>query len=162
MAIAAFVDEQVGAPWLHVKDGDARARGLYRRHYSYRVYKDGRNPVKFVGPGEYMVMLTPMADALFIWRKFIDASRQQGVNCACFRNESAYQSSALIEAAVTLAKQRWPGERFYTYVNPRKIASPNPGYCFKVAGWRTCGETKGGLAILELTSSLALGGSDAL
>jgi hypothetical protein len=28
-----------------------------------------------------------------------------------------------------------PG-RMYTYVNPAKIRSINPGYCFKQAGWR--------------------------
>jgi hypothetical protein len=30
------------------------------------------------------------ADALFVWRKFIDDSGQQGVNCAVFRNESRH------------------------------------------------------------------------
>jgi hypothetical protein len=39
----------------------------------------------------------------------------------------------------------------YTYVNGRKVKSANPGYCFKRAGWRTCGKTAGGLIILEKT-----------
>jgi hypothetical protein len=43
---------------------------------------------------------------------------------------------------MSIAWQRWPGERLYTYVNPRKVKSENPGYCFKVAGWTTCGTTK--------------------
>lgn len=42
------------------------------------------------------------------------------------------------------------GSRLYTYVDRRKVRSPNPGYCFKVAGWRNCGVTKARkLAILE-------------
>ena len=40
------------------------------------------------------------------------------------------------------AWRRWPGARFYTYVNPRRVRSVNPGFCFKAAGWRLCGITK--------------------
>jgi hypothetical protein len=47
------------------------------------------------------------------------------------------------------AWNRWPDQRLYTYVNPVKV-SANPGYCFKQAGWRFCGKTKGGLHILEV------------
>jgi len=44
-----------------------------------------------------------------------------------------------------------PDERLYTFVNPRKIRSSNPGYCFLKAGWRKCGITKWQkLVILEI------------
>jgi hypothetical protein len=89
-----------------------------------------------------MVLLTQQADALFVWRKFIDRSGQRGVNCAVFRNESPHLSSELILEAEELAWNRWPGERLYTYVNPLGITSANPGYCFKRAGWGWCGLTK--------------------
>lgn len=142
--------------WLPVKDGDPRAFSLYSRHYTYRDYKDGRrrnfsNPSRhlIVGPGEKMVLLTADLRALFVWRKFISDSGEHGVNCAVFRNESDELSSRLILEAEQLAWQRWPGERLYTYVNPRKIKSANPGYCFKMAGWKRCGVTKKGLLIME-------------
>lgn len=100
-----------------------------------------------------MVLLTPCARALFVWRKFISKDGQQGVNCAIFRNEGAGLSSQLILDAMQLAWQRWPGERFYTYVNPRRVLSSNPGYCFLRAGWRRCGITKTRkLLILEVTA----------
>jgi len=143
--------------WYAVKDGDPRAFQLMQRHYTFHEYQDGRrhnqanrNRHLIVGPGQKMVLITPQADALFVWRKFIDRSGQQGVNCAVFHNESATLSSDMITEAQTLAWQRWPGQRLYTYVNEAKIKSPNPGYCFKRAGWRTCGHTKSGLIILEL------------
>jgi len=138
--------------WYAIKDGDPRGRDLMRRHYSAIHYKDNRNPRLFVGPGEKMVLLAADCKALFIWRKFIDGSGQLGVNCACFRNEGEELSSSLILEAEQLAWQRWPGERLYTYVSPRKILSCNPGYCFKMAGWKQCGTTKGGLVILEKLS----------
>ena len=141
-----------GSYWRGVKDGNPIALELYERHYSCYKYADGRERKLFCGPGEKMVLLTVNNDALFVWRKFIDDSGQQGINCSVFRNEGKIESSTLIKEAVKLARRRWPGERLYTYVNPRKIKSTNPGCCFLAAGWNKCGMTKGGLIILELTS----------
>lgn len=136
--------------WLQVRDGDAACLLLFGRHYSKYHYKDGRKPKRFVGPGERIVLVTQCGKAMFVWRKFIDASGQQGINCSVFRNESNHLSSHLINEAVKIAWQRWPGERLYTYVNAAKIISVNPGYCFKVAGWKVCGQTKARkLLILE-------------
>lgn len=83
------------------------------------------------------------ARALFVWRKFISADGQQGVNNAIFRNDGAGLSSLLITEAMRLAWDRWPGERLYTYVNPQAIRRKrDPGRCYIRAGWRPCGETK--------------------
>src|SRR3990167_6344665 len=128
---AVPVGLRLGA-WLPVRDGDARARGLFSQHYSARHYRDGRRPLKMAGPGEYMMLMTQDCSALFLWKKFLDASGEQGICCAAFRNEGAALSSDLIREADDLAWLRWPGERHYTYVNAKKIASPNPGYCFKM------------------------------
>jgi len=137
--------------WIEVKDGDCSGRSMFRQHYSYKPYRDGRNPALFVGPGEKMVMLTPDATALFVWRRFISGDGQTGVNCAVFRNEGLRLSSDLIREADRLAWERWPGERHYTYVAPKKIKSTNPGFCFLQAGWRKCGLTKWNrLVILEI------------
>jgi hypothetical protein len=136
--------------WYAVKDGDLAARGIFDRHYSRHHYKDGRRPKLFVGPGQKMVLVTSDFSALFVWRKFISADGQQGVNCAIFRNEGSLLSSQLILEAEELAWQRWPGERLYTYVAANKIKSVNPGYCYKKAGWKVCGQTKAKkLVILE-------------
>lgn len=135
--------------WMHVKDGNDFARLIFNSHYSRRFYKDGRCPKLFVGPGEKMVLLGFFYPALFVWRKFISRDNQVGVNCAIFRNEGHERSSELILKAEAEARKRWPTDRFYTYVNPRKIRSSNPGYCFKAAGWAVCGKTKRGLVVLE-------------
>jgi DNA modification methylase len=135
--------------WHEYKDGNEKGLELYNRHYSAYQYADGRERKLFCGPGEKMVLMTEKQDALFVWRKFIDDTGQKGINCAVFRNESDILSSELIVEAERIAYTRWPGERMYTYVNPEKIKSSNPGCCFKKAGWRSCGETKGGLLILE-------------
>ena len=136
--------------WIMVRDGDDSARTIFDRHYSRYRYADGRKPMLFVGPGEKLVLLRHDARALFVWRRFISADGQDGINCAIFRNEGDELSSQLIREADALADARWPGERHYTYVAPKRIRSSNPGYCFKQAGWRTCGVTKHNkLVVLE-------------
>lgn len=129
--------------WTEVYDGNGTAFQLFRRHYSFsRSKRIPDTETRIAGPGEKMLLLTADATALFVWRKFISKDGQQGVNCAVFRNESSHLASDLIVDAMRLGWERWPGARFYTYVNPRKVRSTNPGYCFLRAGWRKCGITK--------------------
>ena len=137
-----------GSVWNEIRDGNPTAMALFSRHYTFRR---NRKIYQFCGPGEKLVLLTTDAKALFVWRKFISDAGEDGVNCAVFRNEGskAGRSSQLIEDAVRIAWERWPGERLYTYVDAAKVASENPGYCFLAAGWERCGTTKGGKLILE-------------
>ena len=162
------MDSLVEGHWLGIQDGDDRARAIYLRHYSNFRRKKGSNSPHYVGVGEKMVLLTVRSDALFVWRYTqpgkvgSDKRRERrgnkpstyevnsGVWCTIFRNESDTLSSVLIEEACRLAWQRWPGEKLSTYVWDAKVQSVNPGYCFKMAGWKTCGRNKDGrLTILE-------------
>jgi hypothetical protein len=138
-------------PWCMVKDGNPIGLDLYLRHYSCYHYKDERERRLFCGLGKKIVLLSVDDTALFVWKKFIDDSGQIGVYCAVFRNEGKMKSSYLILEAMKIARKFWPRERFYTYVNPKKIKSTNPGYCFLMAGWKKCGKTKKGLIIMDYT-----------
>lgn len=136
--------------WLSVRDADDRARALYLRHYSanknHSVYRTG----KFTGPGEYMLLLG--SDCLGVWLWRLERFRQDGqagVNCAVFRNEGPLVSSELIREADRLAWRRWPGLRHFTYVDPTQIASQLPGYCFRRARWRHCGQSAEGKLLFE-------------
>lgn len=149
--------------WRDVKDGYQPAADMYSRHYSAHQYKDERrkqygyrNRFMIVGPGEKVVLMTERDDALFVWRRFKDASGQLGVNCSVFRNESYLLSSWLIEQACKLAWQKWPEERLYTYVNSTAILSSNPGYCFKKAGWRLVRDAAGRPATTKVNKLLIL------
>jgi len=154
MALRSLFLFNVEGNFLGVKDGNPAALDIFLRHYSARHYKDGRRRKLFAGPGEKLVLLSKNSDALLVWRKFIDGSGQKGVSCSVFRNESPVKSSLLILEAEKLAWKKWPGQRLYTYVNPKKVLSANPGYCFLMAGWIKCGFTKGGLLIFEKTFAL--------
>lgn len=144
--------------WLSSHQNDPRASALFRRHYSWG--KNDRRPGHrgFCPPGEKMVLLTVGCDALFVWHHPLlpRPSGEVGVLCSVFRNESPVLSSALIEEACALARRRWPGQRLFTYVNPAKIRSVNPGACFRHAGFRRCGLSKGGLVLLERLPDIQL------
>lgn len=133
------------AVWVPVKDGNDTAREIFEQHYSRRRYADERIRLLIVGPGEKLLLLAPDANAVFAWRKFKSDDGQQGINCAIFRNEGPNRSSDLIRAADLIAWEHWPGERHYTYVDPKKVRRKrDPGRCFLRAGWRHAGWTKGG------------------
>ena len=130
--------------WIATHDGDSAAFAIYKRHYSYRPYADGRredwrnpNRFQFVGPGEHLVMVTPEYDALWVWRKFIDDSGEKGVCCSVFRNESSRLSSQMILDAEEFLPCKWPTEtRLYTLVNAELTRKKrDPGRCFRKAGY---------------------------
>ena len=137
--------------WIQIKDANPRARELADRHYS-RGTKGGK---WFMGIGKKIVLLTPEGGALFGWRlsnfEFRD-DHQEGAECTIFRNErpDLYLSSELIREAVRIARERWGPIRLFTYVNPKKVKSTKPGYCFFKAGWKYAGTNKNGkLLIME-------------
>ena len=72
-----------------------------------------------------------------------------------FRRELGGIASQLLRAAMTLAWHRWPGERLFTFVDPREVAPtiragrPTWGHCFYQAGWQFAGLTLQRLHILE-------------
>lgn len=143
--------------WIPVTCTDDRLRALYLRHYSAAKNRSGRvsqttgNRLRFVGPGEYLALLTPAADAGFVWRKIaFRRDDQHGVECSIFRNEGPTRSSDLIRAAMGLAWQRWPGERLFTYVDGAHVRSTNPGFCFRAAGWRNAGVSARGLVLMDV------------
>jgi hypothetical protein len=138
--------------WFLTKDGDRSCLALYEKHYSANQYRDGRKRTQFVGPGEPIVLRNADASAFFVWRKYIDDTipKQDGVECAAFRNESSALSSEFVRQADAIADFCWPSERHYTKVNPAKIRSRNPGFCFLAAGWKRCKyTTQNGLIVLE-------------
>lgn len=139
--------------WLSVKRTDERAYALYRDHYSAKKNARWRTKgnTNVTGSGETMVLLGIDCSALFVWlhNTVQRLDKQTGVNCAVFRNTGPRQSSDLIREADQLAWTRWPGLRHFTYVDPAQISSQLPGYCFRRARWRHCGQSAEGKLLFE-------------
>lgn len=126
---------------------DQECRLLADRHYSRRTI----GARQFCYSGRKIILRDAPGDVLFVWM-FPDPTLrmdgQTGYNCAIFRNESRRLSSDIILEAEGIAFKRWGQNRLYTYVNPAKIHSVNPGYCFKMAGWEYAGLSKSGKHLL--------------
>lgn len=126
---------------------DQECRLLADRHYSRRTV----GARQFCYSGRKLVLRNYEGSVLFVWM-FPDPTMrmddQTGYNCAIFRNESERLSSEIILEAENMAFEKWGPNRLYTYVNPSKIASRNPGYCFKLAGWKYSRLSKSGQHLL--------------
>lgn len=136
---------------------DPRAVQIADRHYNRQ--KPG-SP-QFVPPGRCLVLLTEHADALWVtsypFAQYVRHAWAGAWICSCFRNESPYLSSELITEAVAATRWRFgapPPQGFVTFINTMKVRKKRDwGRCYRRAGWRPVGETKGGLVALQLLPS---------
>ncbi len=127
---------------------DSEMAALADRHYSRRTV----GARQFCYSGRKLVLRDAEGLVLFVWMfpdHTLRMDGRRGYNCAIFRNESVRRSSDIILEAEGHAVDRWGAGPAYTFVDPKKIASPNPGYCFKVAGWKYTGLTSSGKHVLE-------------
>ena len=125
---------------------DDECRQLADRHYSRRTV----GARQFAYSGRKLVLRDVGGLALFVWMFPDPAMRmdgQVGYNNAIFRNESQRRSSEIILEAEWHAVAKWGPNRAYTYIDPAKIRSVNPGYCFKQAGWRNVRRPDGTLYV---------------
>lgn len=132
--------------WRKVTKFDAAAVRLADGHYSRR--KPG-SP-QFMPPGQTIVMLTPGDTAVFGWWRPDPRSGIRAMNgldgwtCSIFRRTPLclWRASELILDAETELARAGHGcgpDGMLTYVWDAKVASANPGYCFKAACWHIAG-----------------------
>jgi len=128
-----------GGAWQVRGKNDPAACALADRHYSRRRPGSGQ-----VGPpGRKLVLVTPCERAVWLSHWPYAHLAMDGLDawrCTIFRNEAPGEllSSNLIVAAMALTASLWhsrPADGWLTWVDRTKVRSPNPGYCFKQAGW---------------------------
>jgi hypothetical protein len=138
---------------------DPRAADLADRHYSRRKV----GSPQFVPPGRSVVLFAETATGRAYWVTswpFAEYVRHEWAGawvCSAFRNEGAGLSSELIREAVAATVARWPmvpDLGMITFVDEEKTRRKrDPGRCFRKAGFRPVGHTKGGLIALQLSPS---------
>jgi len=127
---------------------DQECRVLADRHYSRRT----PGAKQFCYSGRKLVLRNTQGTVLFVWMfpdPLMRMDGQRGYNCAIFRNESDRLSSDIIIEAERFAFAKWGLNRLYTYIDPGKIQSVNPGCCYKKAGWHFVKLSKGGKHLLS-------------
>lgn len=127
---------------------DPELRLLADRHYSRQKI----GSPQFVAPGRNLVLRDTAGLVVFVWLWQLPEYRDDqevGFCCSMFRNESPRLSSEVILEAEALAVQKWGENRAFTYIDPSKIRSSNPGCCFKLAGWQFVRQNPSGKHLLE-------------
>ena len=140
--------------WYLSHQADPRAVKLADRHYSRKHI----GTPQFMPPGRQLVLLNHDATALWgiSWPILRCVDRPwcpTAWMCVIFRNESPDLASELIREAIACTRWRFPvtpPDGMVTMIDARKVASRNPGYCYKRAGFRHIGYTRKGLHILQL------------
>jgi len=140
--------------WRLSYRADPSARRLADRHYS----RQNPGAAQFVPPGRCLV-LTAGNPVKALWVTswpFAEYTKHAWAGawvCSLFRNEGAGLSSSLIREAVGATLWSFgppPTLGMITFVKTSAIESRNPGYCYKRAGFKNVGHTKGGLVALQM------------
>lgn len=147
--------------WEISHRADAFAADIADRHYSRQKV----GSPQFVPPGRCFVLKakTPTGRAYWVtswpfaeWTKHAWAGAWL---CSAFRNESAGVASELIIQAVSATRARYgkpPELGMVTFVDRERVkptmvrGKPVWGWSFLKAGFKECGETKGGLLALQM------------
>jgi hypothetical protein len=136
--------------WYLSNRADPPAVRLADRHYNRQ--KPGTS--QFVPPGKCLVLLTENKDALWVtsWQRYSFHGWPGAWVNSYFRNESELLSSMLIRQAISVTCFFWsvPAHGMITFVDPCKVRSTNPGYCYQVAGFRKIAVTRKGYLVYQL------------
>lgn len=131
---------------------DARALPLADAHYNRRKV----GSPQFVPPGRCLVLLTEDAGALWVSSfPFAQYVRHQWAGAwvnSLFRRERGPVASELIAQAVAVTRAYWdpPELGIVSFVDAGKVKHKrDPGRCYRRAGWRHVGFTKGGLWVFQ-------------
>lgn len=101
-----------------------------------------------------VVFSDPERTVVFAWQWPKDGIRrdgQNGYNNTLFHRSAGcpYLASEIVLVAEQAVVEHWGEGRAYTYIDADKVRSVNPGYCYKMAGWKQVGISKSGKPLLE-------------
>lgn len=140
--------------WAVSHRADPAALVLADRHYNRQKV----GSPQFVPPGRCLVLLSECKRALWVtsW-PFAQYTKHAWAGAwvnSLFRNEGAGLSSELILEAVAATRDVWPDVPslgIVTFVDASKTRQKrDPGRCYRKAGFRHCGFTKGGLWAFQM------------
>lgn len=141
--------------WTLSHRADPRCCALADRHYSRQKI----GSPQFVPPGRCMVLYAETETGRAVWvtswpfAEYVKHAWAGAWVCSIFRNEGAGLASEMIVQAVAATRAFFgepPALGMITFVKPSAVQSPNPGYCYKRAGFQTAGAAKDGKPCLQL------------
>lgn len=113
---------------------------------------------QFVPPGRCLVLLSETLDSLWVSSfPLAEYTKHEWSGAwvnSCFRREGVGLASDMIRQAVSCTRWFWgdpPELGMITFIDRSKVRRKRDyGRCYRKAGFKVCGETKGGLLALQL------------
>lgn len=145
--------------WCLSHRADPEAKKLADRHYNRQKPESSQ----FVPPGRCVVLLSECKRAFWVtsapFSEFVKHEWAGAWICSAFRNEGAGIASELIKQAVSATI--WvlgepPELGIVTFIDRSKVRPTTVrgkkiwGWTYAKAGFRYCGETKGGLIAMQM------------
>lgn len=142
--------------WQYSNRADHITRKIADRHYNRQ--KIGSN--QFVPPGRCLVLYAKCNDKEAFWitswpyKEYVKHAWGGAWICSAFRNEGVGLSSKLILDAVAATVHHFghpPKLGMITFIDKKKVKNKRDfGRCYRKAGFKEIGYTKGGLLVLQL------------
>ena len=140
--------------WSLSHRADPKAKAFADRHYS----RQKPDSPQFVPPGRCLVLVSEAAQAFWVtswpYAEYVRHAWAGAFVCSAFRNEGPVLASTLVLDALSATRWRWPdipALGMITFVDASKVRRKrDPGRCFRKAGFRPVGTTKGGLVALQM------------
>ena len=149
------------SPWRLSDRADPAALPIADRHYNRQKI----GSPQFVPPGRCLVLLTADRSALWVtswpFPQYVKhAWKGAWVNSMFRREGSAYLASDIIRLAIAHTRAEWPDVPplgMVTFIDPTKVRTGRShraehaiGKCYRKAGFRHVGFTKGGLWVFQM------------
>lgn len=142
--------------WHMSHRADPNARALADRHYNRQKV----GSPQFVPPGRCLVLYAETDAGKAFWitswpfAEYVKHAWAGAWVCSAFRNEAAALSSELIREALSASRAFFgepPPLGMVTFVDGGKVRRKRDlGRCYRKAGFKPCGWTKGGLLALQM------------
>jgi hypothetical protein len=142
--------------WSLSHRADPNARALADRHYNRQKI----GSPQFVPPGRCLVLYARTSTGQAFWitswpfAEYVKHEWAGAWVCSAFRNEAAALSSELITEALAASKAYFgapPPLGMITFVDSGKVRRKRDfGRCYRKAGFKPAGFTKGGLHALQI------------
>jgi hypothetical protein len=125
---------RVDGRWRETDEQDREARGLFARHAS-SIGGAKRRLSRLTGQ---LTLVTHQGDALAVFRRAFNRSLgKHAIDVVAFRNEGHFRSASLLREAIELwVRPRWSAEPLIACVHGQRLVATNPGYPFRLTGFR--------------------------
>lgn len=125
----------VGAYWIEALSDDELILNELKRLRLSKYLRPSKSDRSVYGNNTRLILRHMTGQAIFIWEKKLLSSKQDGIKCVLFINNSRISSEQLLEEAMKFARLCWIEATFYADIQPL-LHPENFKQLLLDAGWK--------------------------